>query len=393
MQAVPPCSLQLFINQKNRRVKMKKIKLNLIAFIIISFVLGSCQKEVTNTDARTAADADINAKKTTGPATVSVFATGFNNPRGIRLGPDGNFYVAEAGLGGTENHDAECPALVPPDGPYLGSPTGGRLSRVSPEGARTTVTDQFPTVKSNFGDVLGVQDVAFIGNTMYVLFYGGCGHGVPSLPTGIARVNADATYTLIANLENWRVTHPVAHPATYDNDPGGAWNNMISIRNDLYAVDANHGEIVKVTTDGVISRVVDISAEYGHIVPTALAYHGNLYMGNLGLFPIVDGSTNIYKISAGGQIKVVATGLTTVIGLVIDNWNRMYVLEMSTGNDFPTPGTGRIVRIDPNGSKEVIVTGLSNPTALTIGQDGNLYVLNWSFGAGEGAGQVLKVTL
>ena len=372
---------------------MKKIKLNLVAFIIISFVLGSCQKEVTNDGAELRTDASLNTKKSTGPASVTVFATGFSNPRGLRLGPDGNLYVAEAGLGGTENHSAECPELVPTDGPYFGSPTGGRLSRVSPEGARTTVTDQLPTFKSNFGDVFGVQDVAFIGNTMYVAFYGGCGHGVPSLPTGIARVNADGTYTLIADLQSWRVNHPVAHPATYDNDPGGVWNNIIAARNDLYVVDANHGEIVKVTTDGVISRVVDISAEYGHIVPTALAYHGNVYMGNLGRFPIVDGSSNIYKISASGQIKVVATGLTAVIGLVIDDRNRMYVLEMSTGNDFPTPGTGRIVRIDPNGSKEVIVTGLSNPTALTIGQDGNLYVLNWSFGAGAGEGQVLKVTL
>ena len=28
---------------------------------------------------------------------VSVFATGFSNPRGLKWGPDGNLYVAEGG--------------------------------------------------------------------------------------------------------------------------------------------------------------------------------------------------------------------------------------------------------------------------------------------------------
>lgn len=33
--------------------------------------------------------------------TISVFASGFNNPRGLKFGPDGNLYVAEGGAGGT----------------------------------------------------------------------------------------------------------------------------------------------------------------------------------------------------------------------------------------------------------------------------------------------------
>jgi hypothetical protein len=166
---------------------------------------------------------------------------------------------------------------------------------------------------------------------------------------------------------------------------------MISLRGDLYAVEPNHGELVKVTKNGNISRVVDVSATQGHIVPTALAYHGNFYIGNLNTFPVNPGSSGIFKVTPSGQIKKDEGGLTTVLGITFDNKDRMYVLEMTTAAGNPTPFTGKVIRILPSGEQEEIVTGLFFPTGMTFGPDGSLYISNMGFGLPPGAGEILKV--
>src|SRR5215469_8409181 len=57
-------------------------------------------------------------------ANVSVFATGFNNPRGLKFGPDGYLYVAEGGAGGAMSTVGLCEQAVGlPTGP--GPYTGG----------------------------------------------------------------------------------------------------------------------------------------------------------------------------------------------------------------------------------------------------------------------------
>ena len=187
------------------------------------------------------------------------------------------------------------------------------------------------------------------------------------------------------------------NPEADDFEPDGTWYSMIEERGAFYAVEPNHGELDKITTDGNISRVVDISASQGHIVPTAIAYHGNFYVGNLNTFPIVDGSSKIYKITPSGQVRAVVWGLTTVLGVAFDHIGRMYILENTTGNDFPTPFTGKVLRVTGFGTKEVIASGLFLPTAMTFGPDGALYVSNVGFGPPptlpDGPGEVLKLVI
>jgi len=335
------------------------------------------------------------------PKNVSVFATGLNNPRGLKFGPDGNLYVAEGGIGGANSTEGCCEQVIPPVGPYTGSATGSRISKIDANGNRTTAVDNLPSSQTSAATgnlTSGAADVAFIGNTLYILMGGaGCSHGVPQvpeMPNGVLRVNEDGSTELIANLSAFVMAFPVAHPNADDFEPDGTWYSMIAVRGNLYAVEPNHGELDKITPEGQISRVSDISASQGHIVPTAIAYRGNFYVGNLNTFPVVPGSSKIYKITPSGNVSVFAEGLTTVLGVVFDGRDRMYVLETSTAAGDPTPFTGKVIRVDPSGRQTEIASGLFFPTGMTFGPDGALYVSNVGFGPPPaGLGEILRITV
>src|ERR1700736_6368950 len=94
---------------------------------------------------------------------ISVYASGFEGPRGLKFGPDGALYVAEAGHGGPNSTNGLCPQVVQPVGPYHGGPTA-RISKVTAAGQRSTVVGGLPSAISSLpsGDTLGVADVAFL---------------------------------------------------------------------------------------------------------------------------------------------------------------------------------------------------------------------------------------
>jgi hypothetical protein len=311
-------------------------------------------------------------------------------------------YVAEAGLGGSLSTTPEQCQQVPfPIGPYTGGYTS-RISKFDSKGVRTTVAEGIPSNETNpvsGGFLSGVADLAFIGNRLFALTAGsGCSHGLLNTRNGIFRVENNGTLSEIADLSGYQMSHPVANPNPDDFEPDGTWFSMVREGDAMYAMEPNHGELDKITARGEISRVSDISASEGHIVPTSVVIHdGEFYFGNLGLFPIVPGSSNVYKLNPRtGKITVFASGFTTIEGIDFDEKGDLYVLESMTNPGFPMPteaGSGMIVRVKCSGARDTVLTGLSFPSAMIFGPDRKLYVSNLGYAAPPGVGEILQIEL
>ena len=341
------------------------------------------------------------------PNTFTVYASNLNAPRGLRFGWDGNLYVAEAGTGGTQSTMGACQQVPAPVGPYTGGKTA-RISKISPDGTRTTVASGFPSTQNSMGDFIGVADVAFLDGSLYALIGGGgCSHGNPDSPSGVARVDQrTGQWILIANIGDYLKTHPARYESADDFEPDGTLYSMIAVDDVLYTIEPNHGQMFSISRNGKIRQVIDTSASQGHIVPTSVAErHGSFYVGNLNLFPIDPQWARILTISRGSRdnddvpgfdtetrgFHVVSSkaGFTTVVAVDFGPDGLLYALELSDAPGNPTPGAGKVVRVTRSGEIEEVITGLTVPTGMTFGPEGNLYISNGG-AAGPGAGQILR---
>jgi hypothetical protein len=248
------------------------------------------------------------------------------------------------------------------------------------------------------GASMGVSDVKFVDGKLYALLSGsGCAHGLAGSSNAVVRVNKNGTTTMLANLTAYITAHPVAHPDPSDFEPDGTWYSMVSWGDNLYALNPNGQDLVRINDDGKVSRVHDFSTSFLPSIhdwrgPTAIARHGNsLYLGTLTEFPIVPGAAQVLKVDRDGNWKVWASGLTSVLGLSFDEDGNLYVLEFNNKAGLPGPGNGDIVKISADGKHQsTLVSGLNFPTAMTLGPDGNLYVSDFGLG---GPGQILKVAI
>ena len=320
-------------------------------------------------------------------------ASGLTNPRAFTWAADGTFYVAQAGTGGTNPATEEAP-ISQAIGPFGGGPTAS-VVRIE-AGCPVPVAGGLPSTVDATGAVLGAEDVAILGGQLYVAVDGGGPvHGNPDQPSGIYRIDAGGTATLVADLSAWTRANPLAF-LNPDFDPDAAGFSLVADEGagKLWSVNPNGGEVFTVTQDGTVTRVADLSV--GHPVPTglALAPQGGVYVGFLTAIPLPQGAARVVHVAPDGTVTDAWTGLSAVTDVAVGPDGTLYATELGQGIEQPpflVPGTGRVVRQTGPGSAEPVATGLMFPISLAFGPDGGLYVSLPALGANNGEGVIARI--
>jgi hypothetical protein len=334
--------------------------------------------------------------------TVTPYATGLTNPRGLVFGPDGHLYVAEAGSGGdqTATDEAGCPANFNIYSPYNAG-YSGRVTRVLANGTTQTVAANLPSTRDNTGGGYGPTDVAFIGDQLYVLIeMGGCPHALPDDLPAILRVNPDGSTTNVANLNAWHAANPPNYikdegSASTDQEPGGVFHSMIAQGKYLYVVETNRGFLLRVDPkSGIVEKLYDMSVDSKEHNPIVMTRRGNEF--HVGTFGEDDGPAELAvfdKNFAGYSLPF--ESLNPIVGLA---WrgDKLFGVEIFPLETAWLPDSkANLVTFDPRtGERTEVLTGFASyPNGLVTGPDGALYTSNQgvSFSPTGGDGSILRI--
>lgn len=281
-------------------------------------------------------------------AQPTLLASGLQGASGSALGPDGALYVTEGAL--------------------------GRLSRVDTQtGEITTIASGLPTWLFPLG---GAIDVAFIGQTPYVLVtLVGPDLGGSSI-VGIYRVDGPDSFTVIADIGTFAIDNPPSIVFDFFV-PSGVQYAIETFRGGFLVTDGHHNRVLWVTLDGEVSEFM----AFGNIVPTGLAIHGNtIYVAQAGPAPHLPEDGKVVSFAAHStHAAEVASGAPLLVDVGFGRGRKLYALAQGIWDGVDEgspalPNTGSLVEVNADGTFTALATGLDRPTSFQV-IDNTAYVV------------------
>jgi sugar lactone lactonase YvrE len=279
----------------------------------------------------------VAAEKPTVDPTVTPLVTGLEGASGSTVGPDRALYVTEGAV--------------------------GRISRVDPQtGEVTTFAEGLPPAIAPIG---GANDLAFIGETAYVLVtMVGADLGGSDV-VGVYRVDGPSSFTVVADIGEWSINNPSGSVVFI---PSGVHYAMETFRGGFLVTDGHHNRVLRVTLDGEVSEFM----AFGNIVPTGLETRGRtVYMAEAGPNPHLpeDGKVMAFNPKSSNATEV-ASGAPLLVDVEFGRGRTLYALSQG---DFlvddpdgapAQPDTGALVEVNRDGSFTIIKDGLDRPTSV-----------------------------
>jgi hypothetical protein len=264
------------------------------------------------------------------------FVTGLAGASGSSIGPGGALFVTEG--------------------------AAGRISRVDPKtGQVTTFASGLPPSIVGIG---GAIDVAFIGATAYALVtlvgpdVGG------SNVVGIYRVDGPNSFTIIADIGAFALSHP---PSTPFFVPTGVQYSMEPYRGGFLVADGHHNRVLHVTQDGQITEFI----AFGNVVPTGLAVSGNtVFLAQAGPVPHLPANGRVVSFSPDSPfVTAIGSGASLLVDVEFGRGRTLYVLAQGTWDGVAEgspalPFTGSLIRVNGDGTFTVVASRVNQPTSL-----------------------------
>ena len=250
---------------------------------------------------------------------------------------------------------------------YVTEGLAGRVSRVDPQtGEVTTFASGLPEAIVGFG---GAMDVAFIGNTAYVLVTLVGSDVGGSDVVGIYRVDDEDSFTVVADIGAFATANP---PSTPFDLPTGVQYSIETFRGGFLVTDGHHNRVLSVTRDGEVTELIAFS----NIVPTGLAVRGDtVYMAEAGPLPHLPETGKVVSFHPNSPTTTeVASGGRLLVDVEFGRGNSLFALSQGVWLSGPagspaSPNTGTLLEVNADGTFAVVVDELNQPTSLEFIQN------------------------